>query len=222
MRLAVFDLDHTLIPFDSGITWARFLIAEGVLDPAFEQRYLDHAACYVKGTVDMVDMQRLMLDMLAKHRRAALDGWRERFAQQVAARIPAAAHRLVRAHAGDVLCIATATTRYVAEPFAVALGVPHLVASEAQLHEGEFSGELAGEPCFREGKRRALERWLAALGRARGDFEAIVAYSDSFNDVPLLEFATHPVAVQPDARLRDLCAQRGWPIAESLDDARRQ
>jgi HAD superfamily hydrolase (TIGR01490 family) len=220
MRLAIFDLDHTLIPFDSGQSWARFLIGEGVLDESFEQRSLEHARRYAEGTMDIVALQRHNLSVLAAHPRVQLEAWRERYARLVAPRIPAAAHALVRRHRDDgaLCCIATATTRFIAEPLARALGVEHLVASEAALLPGgEFSGDIAGEPSFRDAKCRAVERWLAAIGRGRADFDRVDAYSDSINDLPLLEYATHPVAVRPDARLRAIAAARGWRVAESLE-----
>ncbi len=211
--LALFDLDHTLIPFDSGLTWSRFLMQQGHLPPGFEAGYLEYARQYARWT----------LAPFAAVPMATLQSWRRDFAAQLPPRLPAAARELLQRHlrAGDLCAIVTATLRFVSEPFAQALGAPHLVATESEVVDGFFSGAMVGEPCFRAGKIAHVQRWLAAQGRAWGDFGHSVFYSDSSNDLPLLEAVTHPVAVGPDVALREQALQRGWLIAESLDEALR-
>lgn len=219
--LALFDLDHTLIPFDSGLAWSRFLIQQGHLPADFEAGYLSHARQYASGTLDSEALHRWTLAPFAAVPLARLQAWRRDFAARLPPRLPAAARQLLQRHlrAGDLCAIVTATARFISEPFAEALGAPHLVATESEVVDGFFSGNLLGEPCFRAGKIAHVQRWLAAQGRTGGDFARSVFYSDSSNDLPLLEAVTHPVAVCPDAALRGRALQRGWPIAESLDDA---
>lgn len=221
--LALFDLDHTLIPFDSGLAWSRFLMQQGHLPPGFEAGYLEYARQYARGTLDFHELHRWTLAPFAAVPIATLQSWRRDFAAQLPPRLPAAAFDLMQRHlqAGDLCAIVTATSRFVSEPFAQALGAPHLVATESEAVDGFFSGAIRGEPCFRAGKIAHVQRWLATQGRAWGDFGCSVFYSDSSNDLPLLEAVTHPVAVGPDGVLRAHALQRGWPIAESLDEALR-
>jgi HAD superfamily hydrolase (TIGR01490 family) len=222
--LALFDLDHTLIPFDSGLAWSRFLMRQGHLPPDFEAGYLAYARQYACGTLDPRELHRWTLAPFAAVPMATLQAWRRDFAAELPPRLPAAARELLQRHqrAGDLCAIVTATSRFISEPFAQALGAPHLVATESEVVQGFFSGAIVGEPCFRGGKIGHLQRWLAAQGRAWGDFGRSVFYSDSSNDLPLLEAVTHPVAVGPDAALRAQALQRGWPIADSLDEALRR
>ncbi len=218
--LAIFDLDHTLIPFDSGMAWSEFLVAEGLLESGFVDVALEQARRYAAGTLDVFEQQRLFLNVLARFDRVRLDEFRRRYTEQLRDRVPTSAAALVRRHAdaGELTVIATATTRYIAEPYAELFGVEHLVASEArQLADGRFSGDVQGEPSYAAGKPHAIARWLSSIGLRRESFERITAYSDSFNDVPLLEFATDPIAVQPDPRLAAICAVRGWRVAPTLD-----
>lgn len=219
-RLAIFDLDHTLIPYDSGMAWSKFLIAEGVLEPGFVDVALEHARRYAAGTLDVFEQQRLFLGVLARFDRVRLDEYRRHYTEQLRDLVPPSAAALVRRHAdaGELTVIATATTRYIAEPYAALFGVEHLVASEAcQLADGRFGGDVQGEPSYAAGKPLAIARWLSSIGLRRESFERISAYSDSFNDVPLLEYATNPVAVQPDPRLAAICVERGWRVAPTLD-----
>lgn len=221
--LALFDLDHTLSPFDSGLAWSRFLMQQGHLPPGFEAGYLEHARQYARGALDLEELHRWTLAPLAAVPMATLQSWRRDFAAQLPPRLPAAAYELMQRHqqAGDLCAIVTATSRFVSEPFAQVLGAPHLVATESEVVNGFFSGAIRGEPCFRAGKITHVRRWLTTQGRAWDDFGRRVFYSDSSNDLPLLEAVTHPVAVSPDGVLRAHARQRGWSIAESLDEALR-
>ncbi|MFT3956160.1 MAG: HAD family hydrolase [Piscinibacter sp.] len=219
MKLALFDLDHTLIDFDSGMAWTQHLVALGVLEAAAEQRYLDFCHQYVAGTLDIHAMQRAVMTPLAAFAPAQLQAWRDQFAQSLAARLSPAAQALVAGHRerGDLCAIVTATSRWVAEPFARAFGIEHLVATEWQMVDGRPSGAIDGLPCYREHKPTRVEAWLAGLNLSPlAGFDDSWFYSDSASDIALLQCVTHPVAVRPDPRLRERCRTAGWPVIETL------
>jgi HAD superfamily hydrolase (TIGR01490 family) len=221
MKLALFDLDHTLIPFDSGMAWTHFLVREGALDASAEARYLEFCHQYVAGTLDIHAMVRASLQPLAAFEPEQLQHWRARFAVEIAAKLPAAMFALVARHRerGDLCAVVTATERLVAKPFAHAFGIEHLVCTEAQWRDGRPTGEIDGLPCFREHKLTRVNAWLASLGATPPRLDGFARsffYSDSINDLPLLEAVTDPVTVRPDARLRAHAQGAGWPI---VDDA---
>lgn len=220
MRLALFDLDHTLVPFDSGMAWLRFLAARGGVAADLPERYLDCCRAYVAGTLGLPALQRVALAPLARHRLSRLKAWREEFAAGLA--IPAAAVELVARHrrAGAECCLVTATNDFVAAPFARRLGVDHLIASAAGRRGRRFTGRIAGEPCHGTGKVARVEAWLARRGMAWESLAHTAFYSDSASDLPLLSRVAEPVAVRPDASLRAEAAARGWAIVEDLADAR--
>lgn len=214
MQLALFDLDHTLIPFDSGSLFTRYLIARGALPAAFEHEYLAHCRAYAEGTVDMVAMHRFTVGALAVHPPARLRAWLEVFRAEAAPQVPAASHALVREHreAGHTCVLVTATSRLVSQAFGAVLGFEHVLATEPQRDaSGRVTGEVVGVPCFREHKLTHLQAWLAARGLAWADVRRSWFYSDSHNDLPLLEAVSDPVAVNADARLAAVAAERGWP-----------
>ena len=227
MNLALFDLDHTLIPFDSGMAWTQFLVARGVLPADAEAVYLDYCRQYVAGTLDIHAMHFASVAPLASVPRAELARWSGEFEQALHPRVPAAMRALVRGHrdAGDLCAIVTATTSVIAEPCARLFDVPHLLATDAATLDGTpggaFTGAIAGLPCFREHKVTHVQRWLAdAAPRGAATlagFERSWFYSDSASDLPLLCAVTDPVAVRPDARLRDHALREGWPIIEGDD-----
>jgi HAD superfamily hydrolase (TIGR01490 family) len=216
VRLALFDLDHTLIPFDSGMAWTRFLVREGALDDEAEARYLGFCHQYVAGTLDIHAMVRANLLPLAAFEPEQLAQWRQRFAREIAEQLPDdAMHARVARHlgSGDLCAVVTATERLVAEPFARAFGIEHLVATEGVMVNGRPTGKINGLPCFREHKVTRVEQWLAGLSAAPDSiaaFDESFFYSDSINDLPLLEAVTHPVAVRPDERLLVHARQAGW------------
>ena len=219
MRLALFDLDHTLIPFDSGMAWTRHLVREGALDAAAEQRYLDFCHQYVAGTLDIYAMHRANMAPLAAFGAEQLQAWREDFAREMQALLPPGMRALVDRHRaqGDLCAIVTATSRWVAEPFARGFGIEHLLATEAVMTQGRPGTEIDGLPCFREHKLTRVEAWLAGLGRPPlAHAPASWFYSDSASDLPLLQAVRHPVAVRPDARLREHALAAGWPVIDSL------
>lgn len=215
MNIALFDLDHTLIPFDSGTAFTRHLIELGALDAGFEALYLAQCRRYVEGTLDMAVMHRVMVGALATHRPETLSRWLSDFRAVIAAQVPAAALELVREHqaAGHRCALVTATTRFIAEPFGAVLGLPDVLATEPQQDEGgRYTGEIAGEACFREHKIAHVQAWLERRGASWSEVERSWFYSDSINDLPLLQAVTDPVAVDPDPQLRAHAAACGWPV----------
>lgn len=218
VSLALFDLDHTLLAGDSGSLWGRHLCAVGALDAAhFEAENRRFGAEYIAGTLDPLAYFTFAMAPLAAHPIARLLEWREQFIEQhIRPVVLARAVELLDAHRarGDTLVIVTATDRFVTEPIAALLGVPHLLATEPEQLDGGYTGRVAGEPCFREGKIAALERWLGGHG-ARLD--EVWFYSDSQNDLPLLGRVGHPVAVDPDPVLAAEAAARGWPVLSLRD-----
>jgi HAD superfamily hydrolase (TIGR01490 family) len=219
-RLALFDLDHTLIPFDSGMAWTRFLVREGALDEGSEARYLGFCQQYVAGTLDIYAMVRANLLPLAAFEPEQLARWRQRFAREIAGQLPDDAMRARVAHhldRGDVCAVVTATERLVAEPFARAFGIDHLVATEGVIVNGRPTGEIDGLPCFREHKLTRVQQWLTRLSAAPNTiaaFDESFFYSDSINDLPLLEAVTQPVVVRPEERLRACACAAGWEVIE--------
>jgi HAD superfamily hydrolase (TIGR01490 family) len=215
MRLALFDLDNTLLAGDSDFEWAQFLIDQGVLDrEVYEARNQEFYDQYKAGTLDIHAFLDFQLKPLARHTRAQLDDWHARFmTTRILPIIAPGTPALLARHAEDTCLIVTATNSFVTAPIARHLGIEHLIATEPErLPDGEFSGGVAGLPSFREGKVARLEGWLAERGLAWADVEASWFYSDSLNDLPLLERVDHPVAVDPDATLRAHAEARAWPV----------
>lgn len=214
MRLALFDLDNTLLSGDSDFEWAQFLIGKGVLDrEVYEARNQDFYDQYRAGTLDIHEFLDFQLKPLSRHPRAVLDAWhREFMAERITPLIGEAALQLLRAHANDLRVIVTATNSFVTGPIARALEVEHLIATEPETANGEFTGRVAGVPCFREGKVERLRAWLAERSARLESFAQSWFYSDSLNDLPLLSIVSHPVAVDPDATLRRHAEERSWSI----------
>lgn len=215
MQIALFDLDHTLIPFDSGSVFTRHLAGRGALPAEFEAQYLEYCRRYAEGSVDMVQMHRFTVGALGVHEPAALAAWLREFREVIAPSIPPAALRLVRSHQdqGHACALVTATTRFVAEAFGEALGLGTVLATQPERGpDGRYTGGIVGQPCFREHKLTHVQAWLAEQGRRWQDVRRSWFYSDSSNDLPLLEAVSDPVAVDPDSRLRSLAEARGWPV----------
>ena len=222
MKLALFDLDHTLLPIDSDHTWGVFTTELGRNDPqVFSQRNDEFYAHYQAGTLDIHDYVRFATQ--AARERGAVQAARahDRYMDEVIRpRITPEALALVRSHqhAGDTVMIVTATNEFVTRPIAQAFGVSELIAVELERDAtGWITGEIKGTPSFREGKVTRVAQWLAQQGLDWGDVE-MSFYSDSMNDLPLLEKAHHPVATNPDARLRQLATERGWRILELFQE----
>lgn len=216
MKLALFDLDNTLLTGDSDYEWGQFLIERGVLArDEYEAQNARYFEQYKDGTLDIHEYLGFALGPLAAHTPQDLARWHADFMRtRILPMITPRARDLVARHrgAGDLCAVVTATNSFVTAPIAREFGVPHLVATEPETAGGRFTGRVAGTPCFREGKIRRVDEWLEALGHRWGEFEQSAFYSDSHNDLPLLERVRQPVAVDPDAQLAAEAARRGWPV----------
>jgi HAD superfamily hydrolase (TIGR01490 family) len=216
VTLCLFDLDNTLLAGDSDYEWGQFLVDRGVL--AREEYEAQNAAFfeqYKDGTLDIHEYLGFALRPLAAHTAEDLARWHAEFMRdRILPMITPRARALVRRHldAGELCAVVTATNSFVTAPIAQEFGIPHLIATEPESAGGRFTGRVAGTPCFREGKIRRVDEWLAGLGRRLEDYAASSFYSDSHNDLPLLERVRRPVAVDPDARLAAEAARRGWPV----------
>lgn len=213
MTLALFDLDHTLLDGDSDYLWGQFLVEQGIVDgDDYEQRIQEFFDQYQAGTMDIHAFLSFQLAPLAEHPVERLEAWRARFiTERIAPIILPAAHRLIAQHRseGRTPVIITATNSFITAPIAERLGVPHLLATEPEMVDGRYTGRPAGIPCYRDGKVKRLEAWLEKHGES---LTGSWFYSDSHNDLPLLERVDHPVAVDPDDRLRREAARRGWDV----------
>ncbi len=213
MSLAIFDLDNTLLEGDSDYLWGRFMATHGLVDPeqheAANRQYL---ADYEAGTLDIDAYLRFTLEPLTRYTAAELEHWRSRFLEEEIRPIvlPAGEER-IRHHigSGDTVMIITATNAFITAPIARLLGVEHLLATRPERLQGRYTGRFVGVPTFREGKVQALRQWLAEHDETLAGSHF---YSDSHNDLPLLEHVTRPVAVDPDPQLRRIATARNWPI----------
>lgn len=211
--LAIFDLDNTLLAGDSDYLWGVFLVEQGLVDREhYERENLRYYEQYQAGTLDIHAFLSFSLRPLAQHDPATLQSLRERFIREKIAPIMLPkARALIENHRqrGHTLLIISATNRFVTGPIAEAYGVSGLLASEPEMKHGRYTGRVAGIPCYREGKVARLEQWLKEKGVAPGESWF---YSDSHNDIPLLEKVTHPVAVDPDAQLMEYAKKKNWPV----------
>ncbi len=217
-KIALFDLDHTLIPFDSDYEWNEFTIALGWRDgDTFRQANEAFFAQYRDGTLNIHDYVRFATQAIRDKGAIESVAAHAIFMDATVLKgVKKPALELVQSHqkAGDTAVIVTATNEFVTRPIAAAFGVQELIAIDlVRDTRGEFTGEIMGTPSFREGKVTRVEAWLAARNLGWQDVETTF-YSDSMNDLPLLEKATHPVATNPDDRLRQLAAERGWRILD--------
>ncbi|MDR0997414.1 MAG: HAD family phosphatase [Zoogloeaceae bacterium] len=217
MKLALFDLDNTLLVGDSDYEWGRFLAARGARDPQLQAEATERFyRQYQEGTLDIDEFLRFQLEPLAATPRPTLEAWRARFmAEHVAPMMAAQPGQWVREHlaAGDCCVLVTATNSFVVGPIARAFGFAHLIATVPAVDgDGQFTGQVQGTPSFREGKITRVETWLAEQGLWWSDFSESRFYSDSINDLPLLEKVDTPIAVAPDPKLAAIAQQRGWEI----------
>lgn len=218
MKLTLFDLDNTLLNGDSDFEWSQFLIQIGVLDrELFEAKNLTFYEQYKAGTLDINEFLDFQLKPLSRHSRKTLNEWHGQFMRdRVLDMITQSARELVNNHlaAGDVCVIITATNSFVTAPIAREFGIENLIATEPEHRDGEFTGNVADVPCFREGKITRLDNWLGAKGWRLDSFADSTFYSDSLNDLPLLCKVKHPVAANPDDILRSHAEQNGWKIIQ--------
>ena len=217
-RLTLFDLDHTLLPIDSDYEWGEFTTRIGWNDPTeFSRRNAEFFAHSHAGTLDVHDYVRFAIDAVRQRGPQAAAAAHAQFMREVVQpAIRPEALALLRQHqdAGDMVAIVTATNEFVTAPIAQALGVPELLAMQLERGaDGWFTGAIAGTPSMRGGKVTRMQAWLAARGLDWSGVDSTF-YSDSMNDLPLLEKVNHPVATNPDTRLRALAQQRGWRILD--------
>lgn len=218
MKLALFDLDHTLLPLDSDHSWGQFTVRLGWCEKVgFAQKNDAFYEQYRAQTLNVSEYVRFATQAVRERGMAAAQAAHAQFMQEVIRpAITAEAKALLQAHraAGDTLIVVTATHEFVTAPIVRELGVDELIAVRLQRNAaGEYTGEIEGTPSFREGKVERVAQWLAERGHRRSDVH-ITFYSDSINDAPLLEYADVPVATNPDERLRSLAVQRGWRILD--------
>jgi HAD superfamily hydrolase (TIGR01490 family) len=217
-RIALFDLDHTLLPIDSDHAWGEFTQVLGWTDPVrFKQRNDEFYEHYKAGTLDVHDYVRFATEALRRRSPPeAPAAPRQLMKSVIGPAIRPAALDLVRGHqqAGDLTVIVTATNEFVTRPIADAFGVKELIAVQLErAADGRITGEILGVPSLREGKISRVAQWLAARGLDWGGVETIF-YSDSMNDLPLLKRVDQPVATNAEERLRAIAAQRGWRILD--------
>jgi len=218
VRLALFDLDNTLLGGDSDHAWGDWLCERGILDGAtYKARNDAFYQDYLAGRLNITDYLNFTLDIFGRTEMAQLDAWhREFMAECIEPIILPKALALLDRHraAGDKLVIITATNRFVTAPIAARLGVDTLLATECEMVDGRYTGRTTDVPCFKEGKVTRLNRWMQENGFT---LERSTFYSDSMNDLPLLEQVSYPVAVDPDPKLMAEAEDRNWPIMSLRD-----
>ncbi|WP_297809080.1 HAD family hydrolase [uncultured Methylophaga sp.] len=213
MALAIFDLDNTLLGGDSDFLWGRYLCENGIVEEADYRRANEHYyQQYLEGSLDIYDFLEFVFKPLATHDMDTLLQWREAYLEQKIKPIMLpAAEQLVEKHRaqGDTLLIITATNSFLTTPIANLLGIEHLIATEPEVADGRFTGRVAGKPSFQHGKVERLRGWLSDRDET---LAGSIFYSDSHNDLPLLELVDTPIAVDPDPKLKAEAQQRGWKI----------
>jgi HAD superfamily hydrolase (TIGR01490 family) len=211
--LALFDLDNTLIAGDSDYLWGCFLVEQGIVDGAHyereNRRFYDQ---YRVGELDIHEFLDFQLRPLAEHGLETLQQWRQQYIdEKISPILLPRAHELVERHRqqGDTLVVITATNRFITTPIVEMYEIPHLLATEPELQDNQYTGRVAGTPCFQDGKVERLDDWLADSQQSLNDSWF---YSDSHNDLPLLNRVTHPVAVDPDEILEQHAREHDWPV----------
>lgn len=222
-RLTLFDLDHTLLPLDSDYQWADFLARSGRAgDPAEALRRNDELMDrYNSGTLTAEETYDFMLGLLTRADMAELKQWHGAYMDAVITpAISPVALDLVNQHIdqGDLCAIVTATNEFVTTPIARAFGIPHLVATTPEIADSRYTGKVLGVPCYQEGKIVRVHEWLDGQDLQFGDFAETWFYSDSINDLPLMEYVSHPVATNPSPALRAVALERGWPVLDLFQD----
>jgi HAD superfamily hydrolase (TIGR01490 family) len=215
LNLALFDLDNTILAGDSDYNWSRFLIQEGYLDGAIhaeknEKFYADYKA----GTLDIYAFVEFQFKPLARNPRTVLNQLLKKYVEEVIKpMITEKARALVKRHQdeGDLIIVITATNSFITKPIAELFGIVNLIGTDPEEKEGEFTGKVSGLPSFKEGKVTRLEAWLKGKNLSLASFEKSYFYSDSHNDLPLMQKVTHPVAVDSDDVLSEYAKSKGWP-----------
>lgn len=213
MTLALFDLDNTLLSGDSDYEWGQFLVRKGLVDPdvyeAENQRFYGQ---YQQGTLDILEYSAFAFKPLSERSMEELAALHRDFMQEsILPIVSDTARRLVDEHRqqGHILVVITATNSFVTRPIAAAFGIPNLLATEPKIVNGRYTCEVDGKPCFQHGKVSRLQDWLQ---NREETLAGSYFYSDSHNDLPLLEMVENPVTVDPDKTLRSVAQERGWPV----------
>lgn len=215
MNLAIFDLDHTLINCDSDSEWYRFQLDKGLIGAEAAGRHRRFYQDYADGCLDMEAYLEFNLKQLARFSRTELNAMHQEYMQLILPKIMPMARLLVNSHrdAGDTLLLISATNEFIIKPIAFEFGIENVIGiCLATDTEGNYTGGYIGTPSFQEGKITRLQQWLSARGATLADYEKTYFYSDSHNDLPLLEQVSHSVAVNPDAVLAEVAAKHGWPV----------
>jgi len=218
MNLALFDLDNTLLAGDSDFEWAQFLISKGVVDREVQEaKNIQFYEDYKAGTLDIYAFLAFQLAPLARHSRAELDAWHKEYVERhIRPIMTVEARTLVLEHlaSGDLCAIVTATNSFVTGPIAREFGIPHLIGTipAVDVQTGAFTGQPTGTPSFQGGKITRVESWLESMGLWWGSFNNSYFYSDSHNDLPLMQKVSTPIAVDPDDKLRAYAGQMNWKI----------
>jgi HAD superfamily hydrolase (TIGR01490 family) len=211
MALAIFDLDNTLLGGDSDYLWGEFLVENNLVDSeSYQQANQDFYDQYLAGTMNIFEFSAFQLKPLADNTPADLLRWRTQYlAEKIDPIILPAAQKLIEHHRqrGDTLLIITATNNFITTPIAKKLGIPHLIATEAEMIDGLYTGKVTGTPSYQQGKVERLKDWLRTQNQT---LTGSYFYSDSHNDLPLLNMVEHPVAVDSDPTLFAIAQQQGW------------
>ncbi|MFT5693110.1 MAG: HAD superfamily hydrolase (TIGR01490 family) [Oceanicoccus sp.] len=213
MNLAIFDLDNTLLSGDSDHAWGEFLVSNGIVDgDAYREKNDYFYQQYQQGGLDIVEFLEFALKPLSEHPKSQLDSWHNQFmSESISAMRLEKADQLLSKHRaeGDYLLIITATNSFVTGPIAKALGVDHIIATDPEFVNGAFTGKVSGTPCFQEGKVTRLNDWLVTSGHS---LSGSYFYSDSHNDLPLLNLVDNPIVVDADNLLLIEAKKRDWPV----------
>ncbi|MFT7387312.1 MAG: HAD superfamily hydrolase (TIGR01490 family) [Candidatus Endobugula sp.] len=217
MKLAIFDLDHTLLAGDSDYEWGNFLVSEGVVDTQYYQQKNDEFyQQYQDKTLDIIEYQEFVLAPLTQLSSDQRNSLHHRFMATVIAPLrQQRADDLIAKHQknGDTLLVITATNHFIASPIVRAMGIHNVLATDPEIVDGQFTGKVMGTPCFQKGKIMRLQSWLTQQEKDhQKTFNHMTFYSDSINDAPLLGYVNRAIAVDPDDKLRRLAEEKNWDI----------
>lgn len=217
MSLAIFDLDNTLLAGDSDYLWGRFLLEKGLVDQAYDEKNKNYYRQYEAGDLNIYEFLEFQLGFLAQHTTQQLITWRSQYLEEkIQPIILQKALELINRHKEkqDTLLIITATNNFITRPIADMLNVENLLATEAEIKNERYTGNVKGVPCFQQGKITRLNSWLE---NHQLTLEGSFFYSDSHNDIPLLETVDFPCAVNPDSTLKQVAESNHWPILDLRD-----
>jgi len=219
-NLVLFDLDHTLLAGDSDASWGEYLVSQKIVNQAdYTEKNKEFLRQYQSGTLDIHEYAAFAYKPLVDNSIEQLESCRADFIDKIIKPlIQRNALKLVRRHQedGDLCVIITATNSFVTKPIAELFNIEHLIATEPAMANGKFLGSIEGTPCFQAGKLEKLQQWMAQHNYTRSSFDTVYSYSDSYNDLPLLEYADQAIAVNPDDRLRAHATTKSWQILQLM------